>query len=63
MLADGSIHVFDVYVGTIVWDGRPRQVEVEAANAQPLIGMALMHGYELRVQVVAAGDVSIAAIP
>jgi clan AA aspartic protease len=63
ILADGSIHVFDVYVGTIVWDGRPWQVEIEAADAQPLIGMALMHGYELRVQVITGGDVAIAAIP
>jgi clan AA aspartic protease len=63
ILADGSIHVFDVYVGTIVWDGRPWQVEIEAADAQPLMGMALMQGYELRVQVITGGDVAIAAIP
>jgi clan AA aspartic protease len=63
ILADGSIHVFDVYAATIVWDGRPCQVEVESADAQPLIGMALMQRYELPVQVVAGGDVTIAAIP
>ncbi len=52
LLADGSTHIFDVYAGIILWDGRPRTVEVEAADAQPLIGMGLMQGYDLRVQVV-----------
>ncbi|HVC95720.1 MAG TPA: hypothetical protein VND64_18650, partial [Pirellulales bacterium] len=43
-LADGSLLAFDVYVATVDWDGRPRNVEVEAADAQPLLGMALMQG-------------------
>jgi clan AA aspartic protease len=62
ILADGSIHVFDVYVGTVVWDGRPYQVEIEATDGQPLIGMSLIQGYELRVQVISGGNVTITAI-
>jgi len=62
-LADGSILTFDVYVATVDWDGRQKSVEVEAADAQPLLGMALMRGSELRILVVPGGSTSIAAPP
>jgi clan AA aspartic protease len=62
-LADGSILVFDVYVATVDWHGQSRSVEVEATDAQPLLGMALMQGSELRVEVVPVGPVTIAALP
>ena len=52
-LADGSVQPFDVYEATVDWDGQPRSVEVEAVDAQPLVGMALMQGAELRIQVLA----------
>src|SRR5262249_21672179 len=38
-LADGSVHDFDVYGATILWDGHLRTVETEAVDAQPLVGM------------------------
>ena len=62
-LADGSFQAFDVYVAKVDWDGQPRNVEVEAADAQPLIGMALMQGSELRVHVMPGGPVTIAGQP
>lgn len=62
-LADGSILTFDVYVATVEWDGQPRTVEVEAADAQPLLGMALMEGSELCMRIVRAGPITIAALP
>lgn len=62
-LADGSIQTFDVYEARVEWDGQPRAVEVEAVDAQPLVGMALMRGYELRMQIVAGGSVTISALP
>jgi predicted aspartyl protease len=61
-LADGSIHAFDVYEATVDWDRQPRSVEVEAANAQPLIGMALMQGSELRIRVLPGGSATIASL-
>ena len=62
-LADGRVLTFDVYVATVDWDGQPRSVEVEAADSQPLLGMALMQGSELRMQVLPGGPVTIAALP
>jgi len=62
-LADGSFQVLDVFAATLLWDGQRRTVEVEALDAQPLVGMALMRGHELRVHVTPGGVVTIAAVP
>jgi clan AA aspartic protease len=59
-LADGSFQAFDVYVATVDWDTQPRSLEVEATDAQPLVGMALMQGSELRVHVMPGAAVTIA---
>ena len=47
LLADGSESVFDIYEATILWDGQPRTISVYEMDADPLIGMALMYGFEL----------------
>jgi predicted aspartyl protease len=62
-LADGTIMAFDVYVAIVEWHGQPRTVEVEAADAQPLLGMAMMQGSDLRIQVVPGGSVTIVTLP
>jgi hypothetical protein len=48
---------------TVVWHGQPRSVGGEAADAQPLLGMALLRGSELRTQAVPGGPVNIAELP
>ena len=58
-LADGSLHAFDVYCVTVSWDGIPTVIEVEAADAEPLIGMEMLRGYELRMIVKAGGSVTV----
>jgi hypothetical protein len=40
-----------------------RRVSVDAVEAEPLRGMALLDGYELRVQARAGGGVFIMALP
>jgi clan AA aspartic protease len=62
-LADGSTQLFDVYRAEVVWDGQPRSVEVEAADIQLLLGMALLENHELKILVVSGGPVTITAIP
>ncbi len=62
-LADGSFQAFDVYVATVEWEAQPRNLEVEATDAQPLVGMALMQGSELRVHVMPGGAVTIVGQP
>ena len=63
LLADGSECVFDIYEGTVVWDGRLRRIAVDEASAAPLVGMALLHGFELNVQVRTGGSVTIKVLP
>ena len=58
-MADGREELFDVYSGQIIWDGEPRRVEVEAAETFPLIGMNLLLGYCLKINVVPGGTVEI----
>jgi clan AA aspartic protease len=61
-LADGSETVFEVYEAVIAWDGRGRSVPVSSADTDPLVGMSLLLGHELTVQVVEGGAISINAI-
>ena len=62
LLADGSEVSFDVYEVTVLWDGRPRQVDVYEANFTPLVGMALLAGHNLNIDVERGGRVAIQAI-
>ena len=63
VLADGSESLFDIYEAKVLWDGQPRRVAIDAVDTDSLVGMALMHGYELTLQAVVGGRVSIKAIP
>ena len=62
-LADGSECLFDVYEGKMVWDGQVRDVLVDEADTDPLIGMSLLNGYELKMQVRVRGKVTIKRLP
>jgi clan AA aspartic protease len=63
ILADGSQCLFDVFIAKIVWDGKERRVLVEEADTDPLVGMALLRGYELTMQVRSRGKVAIQRLP
>lgn len=63
MLANGNVEQFDIYAATVVWDGTPRRVLVQAIDTAPLLGMALLVGYDLRARVIDGGAVAIEAIP
>lgn len=59
ILANGAEEIFDIYAGVVVWNGSPRDVEIDAAETAPLLGMGMLQGCELRVQVVDGGVVSV----
>jgi len=63
MLADGSVHWFDVYKVTVIWDGQSRNVEVEAVDAAPLLGMAMLQKHDLRMEIIPGGTVLITPRP
>ncbi len=61
-LADGSEVTFGTYRVTVLWDGQPIDVEAYESNTTPLVGMALLRGYNLNIDVVNAGRVTIQAL-
>ena len=58
-LADGSECIFSVYEARVVWDGKVRQILVDEADADPLVGMRRLKGHELKMQVRVRGKVTI----
>jgi clan AA aspartic protease len=61
-LGDGSAVIFDMYRATVIWDGKTQIVDVAASEADPLVGMSLLYGFQLHVEVVAGGTVTIEAL-
>jgi clan AA aspartic protease len=62
-LADGSERIFDVYEAKVVWDGKPRTILVDEVDAEPLVGMRLVKGHELKMQGRYRGRVTIKRLP
>lgn len=62
-LADGRIVLSDVYSAEAVWEGRRMLIEVDEADTDPLIGMALLKGFELCIQVRNGGAVRVTVLP
>jgi len=58
-LADGSSTIFDIFDGTLLWDGAIRRIPVDEADTAPLLGMALLEGFELNMQVRQGGKVKL----
>jgi clan AA aspartic protease len=58
-LADGSECLFDVYEAEVVWDGEARRLLIDEADSDPLVGMTLLSGYELKMEVRSHGKVEI----
>jgi clan AA aspartic protease len=59
ILGDGSECVFNVYEAVVVWDDTLLTIPVDEADSEPLVGMSLMEGYELKVQIFAGGRVEL----
>lgn len=63
VLGDGSIASLSVYEAVVVWDSQERPVLVHAADGGCLMGMGLLYGHDLHVQVVDGGSVTIEPLP
>jgi clan AA aspartic protease len=63
VLGDGSLCMFNVYEASVIWDGQVKSVEINESEADPLVGMGLLEGYELKIQGITGGRVTIAALP
>ena len=60
-LANGAVETFNVHDVTVIWDGQLRDIEADATGGVSLVGMLLLDGYDLSVQVRDGGRVAIQA--
>jgi clan AA aspartic protease len=63
VLADGSLRQFDIFGAEVAWEGGWRPILVSAVGDEILLGMRLLAGHEVRIQVVPGGAVEISALP
>lgn len=63
VLADGSVETLPMYFVRLVWHGDEQTIRAYSAAGDPLVGMALLSGSELRVQVRGDGRVEIEELP
>ena len=61
-LADGSERLFDYYSASVIWDNEVIVIPVNAMDSEPLVGMALLEGYDLHIEVVEGGAVTIESL-
>jgi predicted aspartyl protease len=59
ILGDGSECIFNVFEAEVFWDGVPRTIPIDEADSDPLVGMSLMEGYQLTVQIWEGGNVEL----
>jgi len=62
-LGDGSVVELDLFLATVVWDAQERDVLVLQAEGGPLVGMALLYGNRILLDVVDGGPVTIEMLP
>jgi clan AA aspartic protease len=62
-LGDGQDVLLQVYEATVVWDDAPRLVQVLATDGDAVLGMSLLYGYRVIMDVVDGGLVTIEARP
>jgi clan AA aspartic protease len=62
ILGDGTECVFNVYEAILVWDGSFLTIPIDEADSEPLVGMSLMEGYQLIVQVLEGGHVELSKV-
>ena len=62
ILGDGSTCIFDVYRGLVIWDGELRRIDINESDTEPLVGMGLLYGYRMQLDVIEGGTVTIQAL-
>ena len=58
-LANGQETLVRVFEAEVEWDGRARRIDVVESNGDPLLGMALLRGFHLGIDVIDGGRVAV----
>lgn len=61
-LGDGNVVVLDVYLAMVLWHGQQREILALETDGGPLIGMSLLYGSRLVLEVIDNGDVTIESL-
>lgn len=61
-LGDDSIAIFEVYTGSVIWDGEIKKVEINDSEVSALIGMGLLENFRLEIEGKLRGQVRISAL-
>ncbi|MEO8498008.1 MAG: clan AA aspartic protease [Planctomycetota bacterium] len=61
-LADGSVTRLNVYLASVMWHGQQKDVLISQTTGAPLIGMSLLEGSRLTMDVTDGGAVTIEAL-
>jgi clan AA aspartic protease len=61
-LGDGTSCIFEVYIAVVIWDGQYRMIDINESETIPLIGMQLLRGYDLRIQAIEGGSVTVSQL-
>ena len=59
LLANAEAVNFAVHNVTVLWDRQPRYIEASVIGDTPLVGMALLEGHSLNIDVESGGSVVI----
>ena len=61
-LGDGNEIDVGLYLGMVLWQGEDRIVQVLRTDGRPLVGMSLLYGNRLILDVMTDGEVTIEAL-
>ncbi len=62
-LGEGTQANLREFLATVEWDGQARDILVLEAEGDPLVGMALLYGFDVWLRVLDGGHVRVEAIP
>jgi len=61
-LGDGNEVSMDLFLGVVQWEGGPRDVLILETNGGNLVGMALLNGHRITMDVVKGGVISVESL-
>ena len=61
-LGNGNVVVLDMYLAKVLWHGQEREVLALQADGGSLVGMSLLYGNRLVLEVINNGDVTIESL-
>ena len=62
-LAVGGEVWLSAWRSLILWNGRPRSIEIVETDSEPLLGMDLLHGNRVTIEVREGGSVTVETLP